>query len=114
MTKTKPVSNEPANGSEVIIRSYPAALCREHKKDGRTFHTLSFRFRDAWASIILPPDSISSSSEGRVDILLGREDDVKFASIADGENYKSLPMFCSSIRKFISENKQNYLKSIAI
>lgn len=115
MPKTKPISNDSSGTSDVVIRNYPATLCREHKgKNGGIFHSLSFRFRDAWASVIIPSDSISSSREGKVDIALGKEDDVRIASIPDGESYRTQPFFCSTIRSLISANRQEYLRSVAL
>ncbi len=115
MAKEKTTSNAVSHDSEVVIRNYPAALCREHEgKNGGIFHSLSFRFRDAWASVIIPSDSISSSREGKVDIALGKEDDVRIASIPEGDTYRPQPFFCSTIRNLISANKQEYLRSVAL
>lgn len=116
MAKEKTTPKETSHDSEVTIRNYPSALCRERtsKRTGGKFHTLSFMFQDAWASIVLPPNSVSSSREGKVDINLGKEDDIRIASIADGDSYRPQPFFCSTIRNLISANKQEYLRSVAL
>ena len=70
----------PASSDAVVIRNSPASLIHEHvsSDDGSVFKTLSFRFRDAWASLILPEGSVSQSVsrkgkniEGRQNVLLG-------------------------------------------
>ncbi len=116
MAKEKSTTTETSHDSEVIIRNYPSALCRERtsKRTGGKFHTLSFMFQDAWASIVLPPDSVSSSREGKVDIKLGKEDDIRIASIADGDSYRPQPFFAKSVKSIISANRLDYLKSVAI
>ena len=48
-----------ASSDSIEIRNYPASLIHEHvsSDDGSVFKTLSFRFKDAWASLILPEGS---------------------------------------------------------
>ena len=52
-----------ASSDSIEIRNYPASLIHEHvsSDDGSVFKTLSFRFKDAWASLILPEGSVSQS-----------------------------------------------------
>ena len=56
-------SPSPAASDVVVIRNYPASLIHDHvsSDDGSVFRTLSFRFRNAWASLILPEGSVSQS-----------------------------------------------------
>lgn len=54
----------PTSSDAVVIRNYPATLIHEHisSDDGSVFRTLSFRFRNAWASLILPDGSVTQST----------------------------------------------------
>ncbi len=116
MAKAKTESTTPAVAPDVVIKNYPEALVKERvsKKNGSKFRTLAFRFRDDWASVILSPDCVSSVSENKVNVNLGKADDIKIASIADNGNYRSQAFFVSSIRNLIASNKAEYLKSVAI
>lgn len=114
----------PTNELPIVkITNYPDALIHEGKtKSGNTFRTVSFRFRDAWASFFIDKDSLhksigrnGDSIPGKSDITLGDPEDIRRVSVnqADG-SYDSVWMFNHSIRDFIHSNKMNYLRSIAI
>lgn len=108
----------------VVIRNYPASLIHEHvsSDDGSVFKTLSFRFRDAWASLILPEGSVSQSVsrkgkniDGRQNVLLGDPEQVRNVSILETDGtYRRQPMFAKTILSSITESRQEYLRSIAV
>ena len=108
----------------VVIRNYPASLINEHvsSDDGSVFKTLSFRFRDAWASLILPEGSVSQSVsrkgkniDGRQNVLLGDPEQVRNVSILETDGtYRRQPMFAKTILSSITESRQEYLRSIAV
>ena len=108
----------------VVIRNYPATLIHEHvsSDDGSVFKTLSFRFRDAWASLILPEGSVSQSVsrkgkniDGRQNVLLGDPEQVRNVSILETDGtYRRQPMFAKTILSSITESRQEYLRSIAV
>ena len=114
----------PASSGVVVIRNYPASLIHEHvsSDDGSVFKTLSFRFKDAWASLILPEGSVSQSVtrngktiEGRQNVLLGNPEQIRNVSVLkDDDTYQRTPMFNRSILSAISESRQEYLRSIAV
>ena len=103
--------------------TYPTKLIREHiGKNGHSFHSLSFMFRDKWASFIVNEDSISpftsrngDAVDGKVSIELAA-DDITMVSLPDddGLSFRRQPFFNSSIAECIRQNKQDYLRSIAI
>lgn len=101
------------------IRNYPGTLIHEHKSDdGSVFHSVSFRFRDAWASFIPSEDEITQSSDKsnseRFDLTLGDPDDIRNVSIKKENEYIFVPMFNRTILSTIKNNRYEYLKSIAI
>ena len=114
----------PASSDVVVIRNYPASLIHEHvsSDDGSVFKTLSFRFKDAWASLILPEGSVSQSVtrngktiERRQNVLLGNPEQIRNVSVLkDDDTYQRTPMFNRSILSAISESRQEYLRSIAV
>ena len=114
-----------STSSDVIeIRNYPASLIHDHvsSDDGSVFQTLSFRFRNAWASLILPTGSVSQSVsrkgktiEGRQNILLGDPEQVRNVSVFnDDKTIQRTPMFNRTILSAITESRQEYLRSIAV
>ena len=117
-------TTSPASSDVVVIRNYPASLIHEHvsSDDGSVFKTLSFRFRDAWASLILPEGSVSQSVsrkgkniEGRQNILLGDPEQVRNVSLQETDGtYRRQPMFARTILSAIKESRQEYLRSIAV
>ena len=114
----------PASSDVVVIRNYPTSLIHEHvsSDDGSVFKTLSFRFKDAWASLILPEGSVSQSVsrkgkniEGRQNILLGDPEQVRNVSLQETDGtYRRQPMFARTILSAIKESRQEYLRSIAV
>ena len=113
-----------ASSDSIEIRNYPASLIHEHvsSDDGSVFKTLSFRFRDAWASLILPEGSVSQSVsrkgkniDGRQNVLLGDPEQVRNVSILETDGtYRRQPMFAKTILSSITESRQEYLRSIAV
>ena len=117
-------STQSASSDVIEIRNYPASLIHDHvsSEDGSVFKTLSFRFKDAWASLILPEGSVTQSVtrkgktiEGRQNVMLGNPEQIRNVSILkDDDTYQRTPMFNRSILSAISENRQEYLRSIAV
>lgn len=117
-------STQPASSDVIEIRNYPASLIHDHvsSDDGSVFQTLSFRFKNAWASLILPEGSVSQSVtrkgksiEGRQNVLLGDPEQIRNVSVLkDDDTYQRTPMFNRSILSAISESRQEYLRSIAV
>ena len=117
-------STQPASSDVIEIRNYPASLIHDHvsSDDGSVFQTLSFRFKNAWASLILPEGSVSQSVtrngktiEGRQNVLLGNPEQIRNVSVLkDDDTYQRTPMFNRSILSAISESRQEYLRSIAV
>ena len=114
----------PASSDVIVIRNYPTSLIHEHvsSDDGSVFKTLSFRFRNAWASLILPDGSVSQSVSrkgknivGRQNVLLGDPEQVRNVSILETDGtYRRQPMFAKTILSSITESRQEYLRSIAV
>ena len=114
----------PASSDVIEIRNYPASLIHEHvsSDDGSVFQTLSFRFKNAWASLILPEGSVSQSVsrkgkniEGRQNVLLGDPEQVRNVSLQETDGtYRRQPMFARTISSAIKESRQEYLRSIAV
>lgn len=117
-------TTSPASSDVVVIRNYPASLIHEHvsSDDGSVFRTLSFRFRNAWASLILPDGSVSQSVsrkgkniDGRQNVLLGDPEQVRNVSLQETDGtYRRQPMFTKTILSSIMESRQEYLRSIAV
>lgn len=117
-------TTSPASSDVVVIRNYPASLIHEHvsSDDGSVFRTLSFRFRNVWASLILPDGSVSQSVsrkgkniEGRQNVLLGDPEQVRNVSLQENDGtYRRQPMFTKTILSSIMESRQEYLRSIAV
>ena len=113
-----------ASSDSIEIRNYPASLIHEHvsSDDGSVFKTLSFRFKDAWASLILPEGSVSQSVtrkgkniEGRRNVLLGDPEQVRNVSVLqDDSTYQRTPMFNRTILSAITESREEYMRSIAV
>ncbi len=109
--------------SVVEIRNYPTSLIHKHKnEDGSEFASFSFLWKKNWASCVLPPGALTQSTtrkgeaiEGRMNISLGDPDQVRNVSIQKDDNtYPRTPMFNRSILSAVSENRQDYLRSIAV
>ena len=117
-------TSSPASSDSIEIRNYPAALIHEHvsSDDGSVFKTLSFRFKDAWASLILPEESVSQSVtrngkkiEDKRNVFLGVPDQVRNVSVLQDDNtYKRTPMFNRTILSAITESREEYMRSIAV
>ena len=113
-----------ASSDSIEIRNYPASLIHEHvsSDDGSVFKTLSFRFKDAWDSLILPEGSVSQSVtrkgmniEGRRNVLLGDPEQVRNVSVLqDDSTYQRTPMFNRTIMSAIKESREEYMRSIAV
>lgn len=107
-----------------IVANYPAALCKERVSalDGSIFHTIFFKFKDTWASFILPDDKISQSVKRNGDTIperftldLGDAEDVRPVSVQTEDNsFERKIFFNRTIKNAIDEEKDRYLKSIAI
>ena len=117
-------TSSPASSDSIEIRNYPASLIHEHvsSDDGSVFKTLSFRFKDAWASLILPEGSVSQSVtrngkkiEDKRNVFLGVPDQVRNVSVLQDDNtYKRTPMFNRTILSAITESREEYMRSIAV
>ena len=116
-------TTDSASPDKVEIRNYPSSLIYEHvSPDGSIFRSLSFRFKNSWASLFLPENSTSQSImrngnpiSGRVNIDLGEPDRVQNVSVQqDDASFKRVPMFNKTILSAISESRQDYLRSIAV
>ncbi|WP_196812549.1 hypothetical protein [Butyrivibrio sp. XPD2002] len=83
---------------------------------------LSFRWKEAWASLILPEENVFQSItrkgeyiDGRLDVILGDPEEVRTVSVLQEDNtYKPTPMFNRTILSAINKSKQEYLRSIAV
>ena len=123
MSKNNRTSSSKSSDS-IEIKNYPASLIHEHvsSADGAVFKTLSFRFKDAWASLILPEESVSQSVtrkgkniEGRRNILLGDPEQVRNVSVLqDDSTYQRTPMFNRTIMAAITKSREEYMRSIAV
>ena len=107
----------------VILRNYPAALCRERIAEGDyQFHSVSFKFGNSWASFIIDKEFIQQATRrngdvipNRVNIMLGEPDDVRIVSVSAGDgNFDRRPMFNSTVCSAVIADKKDYLRSIAV
>ena len=107
----------------VEIRNYPTSLIHKHKnKDGSEFTSFSFLWKKNWASCVLPSGALTPSTtqkgkaiDGRMNISLGDPEQVRNVSIQkDNNTYQRIPLFIRSILSAITENRQVYLRSIAV
>ena len=122
MSKNNRTQN--STGSAMVeIKNYPASLIHNHtSEDGSVFQSLSFRWKNAWASLILPEGAVSQSImrngrviEGRQNIMLGDSEQIRYVSIQQDDNsYAQMPMFNKTILSAITANRQEYLRSIAV
>lgn len=122
MTKNKPATT--LNATKDCIVNYPEALCRKQKSkyDNSFFRSISFRFKDAWASFPLPEDRITQSTRrngeaipNRLALNLGDSEDIRFVSIRKDDNsYERKPFFNRTIKSLIDSEKHEYLRSIAL
>ena len=123
MSKNNRTSSSKSSDS-IEIKNYPASLIHEHvsSDDGSVFKTLSFRFKNARASLILPEGSVSQSVtrkgkniEGRRNVLLGDPEQVRNVSVLqDDSTYQRTPMFNRTILSAITESREEYMRSIAV
>ena len=110
--------------SLVEIQHYPENLIREHPSnfDDGTFLTLSFKFRDKWASFILDESEVEQSMRsngqvipGRLNINLGSPEEIRNVSIqSDNGEYVNQPMYNKTIYAEIMRNRKRYLEQIVI
>lgn len=124
MSKAKTAQPTPPVESTDCIVNYPEALCRRQKSkaDNSVFRSISFRFKDAWASFALPEDAVSQSVRrngeaipNRLALNLGDSEAIRFVSVRTGEDtYERKPFFNRTIKSLIDNGKQEYLRSIAI
>lgn len=123
MSKSNRTSS-PVSSDSIEIRNYPASLIHDHvsSDDSSVFKTLSFRFKNAWASLILPEEAVSQSVtrrgkniEGRRNILLGDPEQVRNVSVLqDDSTYQRTPMFNRTIMSAITKSREEYMRSIAV
>lgn len=124
MSKAKATQPTPPVETTDCIVNYPEALCRmqKSKADNSVFRSISFRFKDAWASFALPEDAVSPSVRrngeaipNRLALNLGDSEGIRFVSVKTGEDtYERKPFFNRTIKSLIDSGKQEYLRSIAI
>jgi len=122
---SKNTTSEQTDSAVLEIRNYPISLIHEHTsdEDGSVFYSLSFRWKDSWASLLIPKDAISPSImrngkpiEGRLNITLGDPEQIRNVSImsdeSDGE-YERKPLYNRTILSAIRSSKESYLRAIA-
>lgn len=125
MPKNKIHPAETADSTQpVILRNYPAALCRERLSDSGDyqFHSVSFKFGDSWASFIIDRGNIQQATRrngdaipNHVNILLGEADDVRNVSVSASDgNFDRRPMFNSTIYSAVIADRKDYLRSVAV
>jgi hypothetical protein len=116
--------SEQTDSAVLEIRNYPVSLIHEHisSEDKSVFYSLSFRWKDSWASLWIPKDAISQSLmrngkpiEGRLNITLGDPEQIRSVSIMsdDSSGYKRKPLYNRSILSAIRASKESYLRAIA-
>ncbi len=124
MAKTK-TESEISVPTIIKIRNYPAKLVHENKSvdgTGGTFKTISFMFKDFWASFLADDTDPSPATRrngslipNRVSFTLGSPDDVRLVSIKNSDGvFERVPMFNKTIQSAIYADRQSYLRSIAI
>ncbi len=118
-------NSEKANSAVLEIRNYPISLIHEHTscEDGSVFYSLSFRWKDSWASLLIPKEAISQSImrngkpiEGRLNITLGDPEQIRNVSIMSDDTsgeYERKPLFNRTILSAIRSSKESYLRAIA-
>ena len=119
MPKTKDINTDPA---DVLTVPYPCQLVRRHEtKNGGVFHSVSFRFKDAWASFVIGEDKIKpyvrngETVNNKVSLELGPAEDIRMVSVSNnGKGFKNQAFFNRSIQSYINQAKSDYLKSVAI
>ncbi len=111
--------------SSIEVRNYPSSLCRTHQSqyDDSTFMTLSFRFKDKWASFIIDSCDLEPSMRrngeelpDRFNVILGNPDEIRNVAISseDGIGFINQPMYNRTIRDAILQSRKEYVKAIAI
>ncbi len=121
MPKNKTDINDTTND---CIVNYPEALCRKQqsKTDNSIFRSISFRFKDTWATFPLPEDCITQSVRrngevipNRLALNLGNSEDIRFVSVRKDDNtYERRPFYNRTIKNLIDSEKHDYLRSIAL
>ena len=121
----KNTTSEQTDSAVLEIRNYPISLIHEHTsdEDGSVFYSLSFRWKDSWASLLIPKDAISPSImrngkpiEGRLNITLGDPEQIRNVSIMSDESngeYERKPLYNRTILSAIRSSKESYLRAIA-
>lgn len=122
---SKNTTSEQTDSAVLEIRNYPISLIHEHTsdEDGSVFYSLSFRWKDSWASLLIPKDAISPSImrngkpiEGRLNITLGNPEQIRNVSIMSDESngeYERKPLYNRTILSAIRSSKESYLRAIA-
>ena len=122
---SKNTTSEHTDSAVLEIRNYPISLIHEHTsdEDGSVFYSLSFRWKDSWASLLIPKDAISQSImrngkpiEGRLNITLGDPEQIRNVSIMSDESngeYERKPLYNRTILSAIRSSKESYLRAIA-
>lgn len=122
---SKNTTSEQTDSAVLEIRNYPISLIHEHTsdEDGSVFYSLSFRWKDSWASLLIPKDAISQSImrngkpiEGRLNITLGDPEQIRNVSIMSDESngeYERKPLYNRTILSAIRSSKESYLRAIA-
>jgi len=122
---SKNTTSEQTDSAVLEIRNYPISLIHEHTsdEDGSVFYSLSFRWKDSWASLLIPKDAISPSImrngkpiEGRLNITLGDPEQIRNVSIMSDESngeYERKPLYNRTILSAIRSSKESYLRAIA-
>ena len=122
---SKNTTSEQTDSAVLEIRNYPISLIHEHTSDGdgSVFYSLSFRWKDSWASLLIPKDAISQSImrngkpiEGRLNITLGDPEQIRNVSIMSDESngeYERKPLYNRTILSAIRSSKESYLRALA-
>ena len=85
--------------------------------------SISFRYQDRWASVIIDEDSLEPSLRrngeelpDRFNIVLGDPDEIRNVSLSseDGESYINQPMYNRTILDSILSSRREFRKSLAV
>lgn len=125
MSKKNTATNPAASDSALQVKNFPASLCRRHQSqyDGSEFMSISFRYQDRWASVIIDEDSLEPSLRrngeelpDRFNIVLGDPDEIRNVSLSseDGESYVNQPMYNRTILDSILSSRREFRKSLAV
>ncbi len=124
MPKTLNAELKAVQTSNALVTNYPSKLCRKQqsKYDDSHFRSISFRFKNAWASFVLSEDNVSPAKRrdgrtipNRLNLDLGDSEDIRFVSVKkDDDTYERKPFFNRTIKSIIDGEKKDYLRSIAL